>query len=113
HDLGLLFLNYELLKRGNKTIYLGASMILDDLPFFKNKGVTPTYITYVTVQPVEKELPSFLKRFNRKVNRDSDIELWILGQMAQKIKSEQLSDNHKVFKGISDVINNIPQLVEA
>lgn len=113
HDLGLLFLNYELLKRGNKTIYLGASMILDDLPFFKNKGVNPTYITYVTVQPVEKELPSFLKKFNRKVNRDSDIELWILGQMAQKIKSEQLSDNHKVFKGISDVINNIPQLVEA
>lgn len=113
HDLGLLFLNYELLRKGNKTIYLGASMILDDLPFFKNKGITPTYITYVTVQPIEKELPSFLKKFNRKVIRDSDIELWILGQMAQKIKSEQLSDNHKVFAGIADVIKNIPQLVEA
>ncbi|WP_298950710.1 MerR family transcriptional regulator [uncultured Nonlabens sp.] len=113
HDLGLLFLNYELLKRGNKTIYLGASMVLDHLTFLKNNGITPTYITYVTVQPVEKELPSFLKKFNRKVARESDTELWILGHMAQKIKTEHLSDNHKVFKGISDLINNIPQLVEA
>lgn len=113
HDLGLLFLNYELLKKGCKTIYLGASMVLEALPFFKNQGITPTYITYITVKPTEKELPSFLRKFNRKVVKNDDIELWILGHLAQKIKPKDLSENQTVFRGISEVIAKIPELVEA
>lgn len=113
HDLGLLFLNYELLKKGCKTVYLGASMVLEALPYFKNKGVAPTYITYITVQPTEQETPSFLKKFNRKVAKNDQVELWILGQLAQKIKSKDLSKNQTVFKGISEVIKRIPQLIEA
>jgi len=113
HDLGLLFLNYELLKKGCKTVYLGASMVLEALPFFKNQGVTPTYITYITVKPTEKELPSFLRKFNRKVAKDDGTELWILGHLAQKIKPKDLSKNQTVFRGISEVIKKIPELVEA
>ena len=113
HDLGLLFLNYELLSKGYKTVYLGASMVLEALPFFKNQGVTPTYITYITVKPTEKELPSFLRKFNRKVAENDDIELWILGHLAQKIKPKDLSKNQTVFRGISEVIEKIPELVEA
>jgi DNA-binding transcriptional MerR regulator len=113
HDLGLLFLNYELLSKGHKTVYLGASMVLEALPFFKNQGVTPTYITYITVKPTEKELPSFLRKFNRKVAESDDIELWILGHLAQKIKPKDLSKNQTVFRVISEVIEKIPELVEA
>ncbi len=113
HDLGLLFLNYELLKKGCKTIYLGASMILDALPYFKDKGTNPTYITYITVQPVEKELPSFLKKFNRKVAKKDDVELWILGHLAQKIKPKDIQPNQTIFKGISEVIKRIPELIES
>lgn len=113
HDLGLLFLNYELLKKGCKTVYLGASMVLEALPFFKKQGITPTYITYITVKPTEKELPSFLKKFNRKVAKNDDTELWILGHLAQKIKPKDLSKNQTVFREISEVIRKIPELVEA
>lgn len=113
HDLGLLFLNYELLKRGCNTIYLGASMMLESLPFFKNKEAKPTYITYITVQPTEKQLPSFLKQFDRKVANGDDVELWVLGQLAQKIKEKDLKHNQKVFKGISEVIERIPDLIKA
>lgn len=113
HDLGLLFLNYELLKKGCKTIYLGASMVLDALPYFNSKATDPTYITYITVQPIEKELPSFLKKFNRKVAKKEDVELWVLGHLAQKIKPKDIQSNQTVFKGISEVIDRIPQLIES
>jgi hypothetical protein len=113
HDLGLLFLNYELLKKGCRTVYLGASMVLEALPYFKNKGISPIYITYITVQPTEKETASFLKKFNRKVAQEDDVQLWLLGHLAQKIKIKDLSDNHKVFREISEVMDKIPQLVEA
>lgn len=113
HDLGLLFLNYELLKRGCKTVYLGASMVLEALPFFKNQGLTPIYITYITVNPTEKELPSFLRKFDRKVTKEDAVELWILGYLAQKIKPKDLSKNQTVYSGISEVIKKIPELIEA
>lgn len=113
HDLGLLFLNYELLKKGCNTVYLGASMLLESLPFFKNKDAKPTYITYVTVQPTEKQLPTFLKQFERKVAAGDDVELWILGHLAQKIKPKDLRENQLVFRGISEVIDRIPVLVKA
>jgi len=108
HDLGLLFLNYELLRKGCKTIYLGASIMLDYLPFFKNKDVSPIFITYITVQPTEKQLPSFLKQFERKVSKGDETELWVLGHRAQKIKEQDLLSNQKVFKNISEVIEQIP-----
>ena len=38
HELGLLYLNYELVLRGSQTIYLGQNLPLDNLSyFFKNK----------------------------------------------------------------------------
>ncbi|WP_124980004.1 MerR family transcriptional regulator [Nonlabens xiamenensis] len=112
HDLGLLFLNYELLSRGCNTIYLGASMTLDALPYFKKQEMKPTYITYITVQPTIKQLPSFLNRFQKKVAKEDPVELWILGQIAQKLDPSHLKKNQTVFQGMSDVIKQIPQLIK-
>lgn len=111
HDLGLLFLNYELLVRGYKTIYLGASMDLKSLPYFKNKSAQPVYITYLTVQPSEKQLASFLTKFNRVVKEDDDVDLWLLGYRAQKIKDIDLSFNQKVYPNISTLIEGLPEYV--
>ncbi len=112
HDLGLLFLNYELLKRGCKTIYLGASMVLDALPYFNKNGARVTFITYITVQPIEKDLPAFLKKFDRQVAKNGQANLWILGHLAQRIKNRDLLKNQTVFRGISEVIDSLPELVE-
>ena len=42
HELGLLYLNYELVLRGNNTIYLGQSLPLDNLNYFF-EGAVRTY----------------------------------------------------------------------
>lgn len=110
HDLGLLFLNYELLSHGCNTIYLGASMTLDSLSFFKRNGVQPIFITYITVQPVERELGRFLKQFDKKVAQDDGTQLWVLGHLAQKIEEKDLKDNQTVFKSITQVMEQIPEL---
>lgn len=113
HDLGLLFLNYQLLLRNKRTIYLGESMLTDALTYFRTKEVDPIYITYITVNPTEKKIPSFLKQFHKKIQEDNDSELWILGHMAKKIKKDKLFNNQLVFDNISEVIEEIPQLVSA
>lgn len=113
HDLGLLFLNYELLKRGYSTIYLGPSMLLESLPFFKDKHAKPIFITYITVKPSEKQIPAFLNQFDRKVSNGDDIELWILGILAQKLKEKDLKPHQTVYKNISEIIEKTPNLIKA
>jgi DNA-binding transcriptional MerR regulator len=107
HDLGLLYLNYELLSRGRKTIYLGASMLVDTLSFFQNKGIQPIYITYITVSPNIKAMPRFLKDFQRKVSPNNENKLWILGHVVNKMQDFELRDNHKTFNSIDHLIEQL------
>ncbi|ARN76567.1 MerR family transcriptional regulator [Nonlabens spongiae] len=113
HDLGLLFLNYQLLSHNKRTIYLGESMLIDALKHFKNKEVDPVYLTYMTVNPMESKIPSFLRKFHKKIQKNNDAELWVFGYLSKKIKEDDLHTNQRVFTNIHDVIKQLPQLVSA
>jgi len=56
HDLGLLYLNYELLLKGNKTIYLGQNLPLDNLKRFFDTKKELCFITSLTVQPYKDKI---------------------------------------------------------
>jgi len=113
HDLGLLFLNYQLLRHNKRTIYLGESMLIDAIKFFEDKELDPIYITYMTVNPTESKIPSFLRKFHKKLQQGNGSELWVFGYLAKKIKKNDLNDNQKVFTDIQEVIDQLPQLVSA
>ena len=68
HDIGLLFVNYELRSRGYHTIFLGESVpvssLTDLLEFFEEI----TFISYFTVQPIEKEdIITYIENFKKLV----------------------------------------------
>jgi len=107
HDLGLLFLNYELLSRGRKTIYLGASMTLESLKHFQQNELKPIFVTYITVYPSIKKMPKFLKEFEQKVGSGDENKLWILGPVVPSIKHLELSKGRKTFDSIPDLIKNV------
>jgi methanogenic corrinoid protein MtbC1 len=61
HQLGLLFANYMLRKKGFKTVYLGESVPLDNL-----KSIIPlfseiSFLTYFTMLTEKKSLESYLR----------------------------------------------------
>lgn len=101
HDLGLLFLNYDLLSKGFKTIYLGPSVPLNSLSFFESLIDNPVYITYLTVQPNLDRIPAYLNKFNRKVAGKKKAPLYILGALSQKIQKKDLDTNHTIISDIS------------
>ena len=74
HELGLLYLNYELVLRGNHTIYLGQSLPLNNLDYFFKNGRDICFITSMTVMPYDsktedyfKEIDSILKNTNHQL----------------------------------------------
>lgn len=113
HDLGLLFLNYELLSKGYKTIYLGPSVPLDSLSFFETLIKNPVYVSYFTIFPTYRQIPAYLNKFNRKVAGKNKADLFLLGNLAQKIKNTDLDTNHHIMTDISTLVERLSQVASA
>jgi DNA-binding transcriptional MerR regulator len=109
HELGLLFLNYELIVRGLQTIYLGPSMETDALTYFNNTDFDTVFITYITVEPSTKDIPKYLKRFERKVTGVKGTPLWLLGHATKSVNNQKLSKNHTIFESIEALLRQLPQ----
>ena len=64
HEISLLYINYELLKRGLKTIYLGRSLPLDNLTSFFESDSKMCFITSITVSPTLDLIEPYFKQLD-------------------------------------------------
>ncbi|WP_055448633.1 MerR family transcriptional regulator [Lacinutrix mariniflava] len=107
HDIGLLFVNYELKRRGFHTIYLGASVPIDNLSNLKTLFKDITFITYFTVEPDNKEIYSYINDFNEKITNNKGVSLSILGYKTHIIDKEKLPENISKFNSIEHLLESI------
>lgn len=106
HELGLMYLNYEILLNGYKTIYLGESVPIDSLKDMKNYFDNIIYISYLTVQPTKDAIGDYLKEISTKII-DANSQIWLLGRMTEYIDTKNLSKSISVFNSISDLVKEI------
>jgi DNA-binding transcriptional MerR regulator len=106
HELGLMYLNYETLLRGYKTIYLGESMPIKDLTDLKKHFNSIVFVSYLTVQPDKDSVNDYVNQMIQELMDDST-ELWYVGRMTEYITQEGFSDKIKVFKSITDLVEEI------
>ena len=104
HELGLMYLNYEVLHHGYRSIYLVESIPLDNLKDLKKYFNKVTFISYLTVEPNKDEINPYIKAINDEVLNDTDTELWLLGRMVDFIEPQNISDKTRIFKSISDLV---------
>lgn len=106
HELGLMYLNYEILLNGYKTIYLGESVPVSSLKDMKQYFDNIIYISYLTVQPARDDIDKYLKEITTEVI-DVNSEIWILGRMTEFIDAKSLSSSVTVFSSISDLVKKL------
>ena len=106
HELGLMYLNYEILLHGYKTIYLGESVPVSSLKDMKQYFDNIIYISYLTVQPVRDDIDKYLKEITTEVI-DANSEIWLLGRMTEFIDAKSLSSSVFVFNSISDLVQKL------
>lgn len=104
HELGLMYLNYEILNHGYRSIYLGESIPLDNLKDLKKYFDNVTFISYLTVEPNKDEINPYLTAINDEVLNDDNTELWLLGRMVDFIEPKNISDKTRIFRSISDLV---------
>lgn len=106
HDLGLMYLNYEILSHGYKSIYLGESVPLDSLKDMRKYFDNITYICYSTVEPTKDFINDYIKQINEEV-LDETSSLWVTGRMTQNIDPKLISEKISTFSSIKDLVDII------
>lgn len=106
HELGLMYLNYETLLHGYKSIYLGESVPIESLTDLKNHFESIVYVSYLTVQPDKDAINDYINRMIQELQGDS-IELWFLGIMVEFIDKDKFENKIKIFNSISDLVCHI------
>lgn len=106
HELGVLYSNYEILKQGHHTLYLGQSVPINSMLPFLNLYNEITFITCFTVHPEKDLLESYLNEFQNKLLKDTSNQLLISGRLTAFIEKEDC-DQIKSFKTTKEALNYI------
>jgi methanogenic corrinoid protein MtbC1 len=106
HELGLLFLNYEIVARGHKVIYLGQSIMLENLTYLSVNHPNLSFVTYFTIQPQIEDIPQYFEDFNANFG-NQQLDLYVLGAMTQKIDEASAPDNVKIMMSMREFVNTI------
>ena len=107
HELGLLYINYQLALQGYKTIYLGQTMpivSLEDLLKYYNNI---RFVSYFTVSPTKDEIEDYFERFREVLGKSQGAKLYVLGHQIQEISEEKPLDPITIFKSINQFIENL------
>ncbi|MFT6417653.1 MAG: DNA-binding transcriptional MerR regulator [Dokdonia sp.] len=106
HELGLLFLNYEIVSNGYKVIYLGQSIQLESLKYLSLNHPDISFVTYTTVEPDVDELHAYLDEFHSLYGKD-DFQLYVLGNRVKDIDESIISDSIRPMLSIREFVNVI------
>ena len=86
HELGLLYLNYLLRAKGERTIYLGQSVPTEDLrqvvALHQGRIV---FVTVLMANPAPSEVPQYLLQL-RAIVPDERVEFWLTGRQLARVE---------------------------
>ena len=103
HELGLLYLNYELVLRGNHTIYLGQSLPLNNLNYFLETDREICFITSLTIQPYDDKIQGYFTEI-ADVMQNTNNQFIAVGRKVEKVKDMELNDNIQLHNSVSDLL---------
>lgn len=105
HELGLLYLNYELMAKGYKTIYLGPSVPIKSLESLHALETPLHFISYFTVEPTSDDIDAYLCSFEKEFLTHSSHRLWLLGTQVRYIKNTYV--NITLFDSIPNLTKEV------
>lgn len=103
HELGLLYLNYELVLRGNQTIYLGQSLPLNNLNYFFEGTQEICFITSMTVQPYDDRLADYFYEID-DILKGSKHSLIAIGRKAMDVASYDFNSEISLYPSVTELL---------
>ena len=105
HDVGILYLYFELLYNNHRAIYLGPSLPLEDIKYLLELHDNTIFVSYITTKP--DDITEFFDEYQREICEDKQRKLILLGQKTKGIEDSQLPDMVHVYKSIMPFIKSL------
>lgn len=99
HELGLLYIYYEITLRNYRTIYLGQNISLEHIAQLNELYSNIYFITYFTVQP--EDIDFYLQQVNKLLLSDTLNKFCMLGPKAESISTYK---SIKYFASINELL---------
>ncbi|SDX25523.1 B12 binding domain-containing protein [Lutibacter oricola] len=107
HELGLLYLHFELLLHGYQSVYLGQSVPVSNLLDVQKVYNNICFVSYLTVEPSKVSVLDYIEQVNNEILENSNSELWVLGRKV--VEEDKAIDFEKVsvFYSVVDLLARV------
>ncbi|MCI2227937.1 MerR family transcriptional regulator [Polaribacter sp. MSW13] len=106
HELGLLYINYELVLRGYHTIYLGQSLPLNNLDHFLKNDKEICFITSLTIMPFDDKVEEYFNQINH-VLENTNHKMIATGKKVGLLNRNKFSSKITFHSSILDVLKEL------
>lgn len=106
HELGLMYLNFELVLRGNHTIYLGQSLPLNNLNYFFENKREICFVTSMTVMPYDDKIEEYFNEVDNILSGTSH-EFITIGRKIESIKDNKYKSDIKFYYHVTDLLKEL------
>jgi len=107
HELGLMYINYEISLNGYKSIYLGANIPFEDLKDIAQIFNTIVFVTYITVSPEKNEVEDYILRIKNEIIKDTPSELWLMGKNTEHVFQKITIPGINMFRSLNELITRL------
>ena len=107
NDIGLLYINYELLSKGYHTIYLGENIPTENLKQLNNLYKDITYVSYLTEMPSMKNISTYLDDIYETSLKGTPNTMLITGKRIKDLNVENLPEKMTVYKSLDNLVKDL------
>lgn len=104
HELGILYLNYLILSKGFRTIFLGQSLQISSLETLYSYDTKFNFVSYLTVEPNKEEIMPYLKKFHAQILANQESKLILFGPQQAEIDMNQLPPQIEMYRSLETFV---------
>ena len=104
HELGILYLNYLILSKGFRTIFLGQSLQISSLETLYSYDTKFNFVSYFTVEPNKEEIMPYLKKFYAQILANQESKLILFGPQQAEIDINQIPSQIEMYRSLESFV---------
>ena len=104
HELGILYLNYLILSKGFRTIFLGQSLQISSLETLYSYDTKFNFVSYLTVEPKKEEIMPYLKKFHAQILANRESKLILFGPQQAEIDINQIPSQIEMYRSLESFV---------
>lgn len=104
HELGLLYIHFELLLHGYRSIFLGPSVPIESLSHLQAIYPSVSFVSYLTVSPAAEEVEKYISDIASILRLKAGDSLHILGRNTRHLEREKLPIGVTLYNNLNEAL---------